>query len=79
MRSVLMIVFAWALAFGGSTNPASAQVESRRADEAGFLGGEGSANYRLAARFAPYNIQDMIHSTTEAPRWIEGTEKFWYE
>ena len=79
MRSFSMIVFAWALAFGGSTIPASAQVESRRADEAGFLGGEGSANYRLAARFAPYNIQDMIHSTTVAPRWIEGTEKFWYE
>ena len=21
----------------------------------------------------------MVHSTTVAPRWIEGSEKFWYE
>jgi dipeptidyl-peptidase 4 len=43
------------------------------------VGGEGSANYELAARFAPYRMQEMIHSTTVNPRWVEGGEKFWYE
>ncbi len=37
------------------------------------------ANYRLAARFAPYKIQDLIYSTSVSPRWIEGSERLWYE
>ena len=40
---------------------------------------EQPSNYRLAARFAPYKIQDLIHSTSVDPKWIEDTEKFWYE
>lgn len=36
-------------------------------------------NYRLAARFAPYEIEDLMYSTSVTPRWIEGSEKFWYE
>lgn len=43
------------------------------------VGGPGSANYRLAARFAPYKLDDLLHSTSVAPRWIEGSERFWYE
>ena len=39
----------------------------------------GPANYELAARFAPYRISDMVHSTSVDPRWIEGTDRFWYE
>ena len=39
----------------------------------------GSANYELAARFAPYRIREMVHSTSVDPRWIEGSDKFWYE
>ena len=39
----------------------------------------GPANYDLAARFAPYRIREMVHSTSVDPRWIEGTDKFWYE
>ncbi|HEX9633143.1 MAG TPA: DPP IV N-terminal domain-containing protein [Gemmatimonadales bacterium] len=38
-----------------------------------------SANYRLAARFAPYKIRRLVYSTSVTPRWIEGTERFWYE
>lgn len=38
-----------------------------------------SANFDLAARWAPYNIRDMVQSTTVQPRWIEGSERFWYE
>jgi dipeptidyl-peptidase 4 len=36
-------------------------------------------NYDLAAKFAPYKIESMLYSTSVAPRWIEGTENFWYE
>ncbi|MBW3553932.1 MAG: S9 family peptidase, partial [Gemmatimonadetes bacterium] len=43
------------------------------------VGGPGSANYRLAARFAPYKLDDLLHSTSVNPRWIEGTESFWYD
>lgn len=39
----------------------------------------GRANFELAARFAPYKIGEMVHSTRVNPRWIEGSEKFWYE
>jgi dipeptidyl-peptidase-4 len=38
-----------------------------------------TANYRLAARFAPYKIRTLIYSTSISPRWIEGSERFWYE
>jgi dipeptidyl aminopeptidase/acylaminoacyl peptidase len=38
-----------------------------------------SANYRLAARFAPYKMRKLVYSTSVTPRWIEGTSKFWYE
>ena len=37
------------------------------------------ANYELAARFAPYKIQQLLYSTSINPRWIEGSEKFWYD
>jgi hypothetical protein len=36
------------------------------------------ANYRLAARFAPYKMRRLVYSTSVAPRWM-GTERFWYE
>ncbi|MDE0358497.1 MAG: DPP IV N-terminal domain-containing protein [Gammaproteobacteria bacterium] len=39
----------------------------------------GPANYDLAARFAPYRISEMVHSTSVDPQWIEGTDRFWYE
>ena len=37
------------------------------------------ANYQLAARFAPYKIRELLHSTSVSPRWIENSEKFWYD
>jgi len=40
---------------------------------------DGPANYRLAARFAPYKIDELLYSTSVNPRWIEGAERFWYE
>jgi dipeptidyl aminopeptidase/acylaminoacyl peptidase len=56
-----------------------AQVHSRRSGEPGFVGGPGSANWALAERFAPYNARNMVGSLTVQPRWIEGSERFWYE
>ena len=38
----------------------------------------GEANWKLAARFAPYNMSDLTYSTSVQPRWIEGTDNFWY-
>jgi len=38
-----------------------------------------TANYQLGARFAPYKIRRMVYSTTVDPKWIEGSERFWYE
>jgi dipeptidyl-peptidase 4 len=55
--------------------PPSAAQEA----EMTVVGGQGSANYELAARFAPYRLREMVRSTTVSPRWIEGSEKFWYE
>ncbi len=40
---------------------------------------EGSANYEMAARFAPYKIREMVHSLRVAPRWIKRSDHFWYE
>ena len=42
------------------------------------LQGPGSANYDLAARFAPYKIRDLVHSTRVSPRWIDDSDRFWY-
>mgnify|MGYP001567854046 FL=1 len=39
----------------------------------------GKANYQLAGRFAPYKIKKLMYSTSINPKWIEGTENFWYE
>jgi len=36
-------------------------------------------NYELAARFAPYKIRELVHSLRVAPRWIEESDRFWYE
>lgn len=39
----------------------------------------GQPNYRLAGRFAPYKIRDLIHSTSVNPEWIDDGPRFWYE
>ncbi len=43
------------------------------------VGGPGSANYELAARFAPYKARELLHSTSVNPQWIEDTDRFWYQ
>ena len=37
------------------------------------------ANYRLAGRFAPAKMAKLTYGTSVAPRWIQGSERFWYE
>jgi dipeptidyl aminopeptidase/acylaminoacyl peptidase len=59
------------LALGTVTVPLGAQAGDRQAVT--------TANTRLAARFAPYKMRRLVHSTSVSPRWIEGTERFWYE
>ncbi|HEX7089685.1 MAG TPA: DPP IV N-terminal domain-containing protein [Longimicrobiales bacterium] len=61
----------------GPATPDTAPVRDVAADRPEY--GPGSANYRLAARWAPYKIDKLIYSTTVEPHWIEGTERFWYE
>ncbi|TVP45954.1 MAG: S9 family peptidase [Gemmatimonadales bacterium] len=65
-----------------SAGALSAQMpSSQRAPLApvpGWVGGEGAANYQLAARFAPYKIRDLVHSTSVNPTWIETGDRFWY-
>ena len=69
------------LAALGCAVPAAAQMPQTHSQPTypeGWVGGPGSANYELAARWAPYRIDDMVHSTSVNPRWIEGSERFWY-
>ncbi len=40
---------------------------------------QNRANHELAARFAPYNIRDLVYSTSVRPNWIPDGEAFWYE
>ena len=37
------------------------------------------ANFDLAARFAPYRVNDLLHTTSVNPEWINGGDRFWYE
>ncbi|MFB3112169.1 MAG: S9 family peptidase, partial [Gemmatimonadales bacterium] len=59
--------------------PAQAQNPRNGQNGMGAENGVTAPNYRLAGRFAPYNIRDLIHTTAVAPRWIDGTDKFWYQ
>jgi len=75
--------FVLALAAAAAWNPVAAQNGPAVQEPAAAANrpeyGPGSANYRLAARWAPYKIDKLIYSTTVNPRWIKGTERFWYE
>jgi len=61
------------------THAQSHTTESSRSDEAGWVGGPESANWQLAARWAPYNVGDMLYDLTVSPQYIRGSDRFWYE
>lgn len=83
MRATPLIAFLALAVAGPPATGISAQAshtaDSPRIDEPGFVGGPGSANWELAARWAPYNTSDMLYSVTVSPQWVEGTDNFWYE
>jgi len=56
----------------------SAEAQNRAAVPEGTIPVYGEANWQLAARFAPYKMSDLTYSTSVQPRWIQGTENFWY-
>lgn len=80
MRRILL--FALAATFVTAGVPAHAQTHgaaSSRSGEEGFVGGPGSANWQLAARWAPYNVGGLLYDMTVSPQYIRGSNKFWYE
>jgi dipeptidyl aminopeptidase/acylaminoacyl peptidase len=78
LTSLPLVVLAGLLFFISS---ASTQTALGQQDESApqRVGGPGSANYELAARFAPYKLDDLAYDTRVRPQWIEGSEAFWYE
>ena len=70
----LGLVAACVLALGATAGSVAAQDEGSVK-----VGGPGSANFEQAARFAPYKVRDLVHSLRVTPRWIEDTDRFWYE
>lgn len=81
-RAALALAISTPLLLGVSVARGVAQSPVRGAPiaaDANVVGGPGSANYPLAARWAPYKLDDLVHSTMLEPRWIEGSSRFWYE
>jgi dipeptidyl-peptidase 4 len=70
-------ILALAVAPLGAQMPSS--MRAPPAPVPGWVGGEGSANYQLAARWAPYRIGALTYSTSVNPTWIEAGDRFWYE
>ena len=77
-RISLMILLGVALGLGMPHSSAEGQMADHPQAHSTAVG-HHTANYDLAARFAPYRLREMVHSTMVNPRWIEGGEKFWYE
>lgn len=74
----LLVVVA-ALLVVAAALPVEPAVAQQAEGEEARVGGPGSANYELAARFAPYELEELVHDLRVEPRWIQGSEKFWYE
>ncbi len=80
LPSVVFTLVAFLVVGVGTVLPASAQMprQPERPRPLGWVGGPGSANQALAARWAPYRTSDLIYSTSVSPRWIQGGASFWY-
>lgn len=77
-RTTLAMAVLLLSALGSAVRPLDAQMAGQAVMSPG-QSGHRTANYELAARFAPYKLRDLLHTTMVNPRWIEGGEKFWYE
>jgi hypothetical protein len=73
-RVSIFAVFLLASTLGPAGHAAHAQMV-----EHAMAADHHPANYDLAARWAPYKLRGLVHTTLVNPRWIEGGEKFWYE
>lgn len=80
-RAYVFLVAALATGSVALSAPAvpGSDLAAQEVEAARTASDEASPNYRLAGRFAPYKIRDLIYSTEVEPNWIEGTESFWYE
>lgn len=81
-RARALTVFVAALAVAGGSagwSPLQSQAMPEQPAATTLVGGPGSANYQLAARFAPYKIRELVKSTTVTPRWIDHSDRFWYQ
>ncbi|MGW8265880.1 MAG: DPP IV N-terminal domain-containing protein, partial [Longimicrobiales bacterium] len=78
LRTALALAVLLPAVLGSTVRPLDAQVAGHPV-MSHSQSGHGTANYELAARFAPYKLRDLVHTTMVNPRWIEGGEKFWYE
>jgi dipeptidyl aminopeptidase/acylaminoacyl peptidase len=76
--TTLALVAAAGVSAVASPSTIEAQHMSPQAPE-GWVGGPGSANYELGARFAPYRLRALVHSTSVNPNWIEEGDRFWYQ
>src|SRR5680860_1154081 len=75
-RIGLALTLLLAMAMG----PSGSTLEAQMAEHAGMANmANHTANYDLAARFAPYKFNSLLHTTMVNPRWIEGGDKFWYD
>jgi len=72
MLGVMVVGFFTALV------PAAAQMTVEK-EVIAVHGSQHTANYQLAARFAPYKMSDMVKSTSVNPNWIEDGDRFWYQ
>jgi dipeptidyl aminopeptidase/acylaminoacyl peptidase len=68
MRSILLSLCAIAIAL--CLIPISANAQDAAATK---------ANFELAERFTTQKMDKMVGSTSVRPRWIEDTDRFWYE
>ncbi len=71
------------LVAASSPQPLAAQyqeaVEQAYSPDDGMDNRVFGANFQLAGRWAPYKARDLVHSTSVSPRWIGGTDRFWYQ
>ena len=77
LGATLALLTLLATSFLSLPAPLSAQAEMEMSRHGSNL--VTTANYRLAARFAPYKAQGLLYSTGVTPNWIEEGDRFWYQ
>lgn len=68
MRSIILSLCSITVFLSLQLNPLKAQDAT-----------DVKANFELAERFTTQKMEKMVGSTSVRPRWIEDTDRFWYE